>query len=124
MDGFFFCSRYRQSFIWMKWEAAKNVRRTFYNLNLRNCSAPTVLSFLPFSSPPCVAHVANIWIPRGRNVETGRWVYMCCSNRGVTLAFIGPQTSLWPVELFSFQLDFDKREVLAAVVSGRVRRSG
>lgn len=90
----------------MKCETTK-IKYIYVFLSLRNSLALTVLSFLPFLLP-CVAHIANIWIPRGKNVETGGSVYMCCSNRGVTLAFIGPQTSLWPVELFSFQLDFDK----------------
>lgn len=51
--------------------------------------------------------MANIWIPIGKNVETHNQC-ICCSNRGVTFAFISPQTSLWPIELFSFKLDFDR----------------
>lgn len=48
--------------------------------------------------------MVNIWIPIGKNAAT---LCIRCSNRGVTFTFISPQTSLWPVELFCFQLDFD-----------------
>lgn len=49
--------------------------------------------------------VANIWIPIG---EKWHNQCICCSNRGVTFALISPQTFLWPVEMFSFKLDFDR----------------
>lgn len=57
----------------------------------------------------------NVWHRQGQHLESNRKecggaesVYMCCSNRGVTSAFTGPQTCLWPVELFSFMPDVVK----------------
>lgn len=50
---------------------------------------------------------ANIWIPIGKNAESHTQCIFG-SNIGVTLAFIRPETALWPIELFRFGLDFDR----------------
>lgn len=49
------------------------------------------------------------WLTSGSQQERMQSSQCICSlKRGVTFAFIGPQTSPWPVRLFSFQPDFDR----------------